>query len=318
MLADLITIADEKECPLLAMIPKDKKITGTLARWQADAYETPVTTGVVDGQDVTDYEDPARNRQELKVYCQKVRRTAKVSEMSEDISNVAGASSGEMARAIMKKMTEIRRDMEATIGSDNDTAADDGTSGYATRGLGEWIKATAQTVLPVPAAFRTPAASIDTTAMASLTEAIFKAVLASVYTQRGKSQNLTLIVGTALKTAITAFTMYKGGDTNTYGVIRAYTSEMNGKKITSNVTLYDGDFNQVAILPSLLLAAGTSNAPTRRGYVLDMDLVALAFGKMPQVNTLPDLDGGPRKVIKAIFCLKVLNPVGLAKFAATS
>jgi len=317
-LADLILIADEKECPLTAMIPKGRKPTNTLARWQVDAYETPDTTGVVDGQDVTDYENPGRNRAELSVYCQRKWRPVMVSKMAEDVSVVAGASAGEMARAVRKKIEELRRDIEATIGSDNDTAVDDATTPYKTRGLGEWIKATAQSTLPVPTAFLTPAASINTTAMASLTEALFKGVLQSVYEQRGKAQNLTLVVGTALKTAITAFTNYKGGDTNTWAVIRAFTQEADSKHITSNVTLYDGDFNQVAILPSLLLASGTPSAPTRRGYVLDMDLLEMAFNQTPQVSPLPDMGGGPRKLIDTIFALKVLNPLGLGKFAATS
>lgn len=317
-LADTITCADEKEKPLLAMIPKGRKPVAMLARWQADAYETPDTTGIVDGKDVESFEDGAKNRQELKVYCQKRRRTAKVSEMAEDVSEVAGAPEGELARAIDKKLEEIGRDIEAALCSDNDTTADDGNTPYRTRGLGSWINNSAQSVLPVPAAFRTPTASIDTTAMASLTEALFKGVLASVYEQRGKAQDLIALVGKDLKTAITDFTQFRGSSTNTYGTIRAYNQDLNNRKIVSNVTLYEGDFNMVKLVPSLLLAAGTSNAPSRRGYILDMDLLELCWHKKPQVKQLPDLDGGPRAVIKAIFCMKVLNPLGLGKFAATA
>jgi hypothetical protein len=317
-LADTITIADAKEKPLLAMIPKGRKPVATLARWQADSYEAPNTGGVIDGKDVESFEDGAKNRQELKVYCQKVRRTAKVSEMAEDVSEVAGAPEGDLARSIDKKLEELGRDIEATLCSDNDTQADDGGKPYKNRGLGSWISSSAQSTLPVPAAFLTPAASLDSTAMASLTEDTFKGVLKSVYEQRGKSQELTLLVGTDLKTAITGFTQFRGSSTNTYGTIRAYNADLNGKKITSNITLYEGDFNSVRIVPSLLLASGTTNAPSRRGYVLDLDMLELCWAKKPQVKQLPDLDGGPRAVIKAIFCMKVKNPLAFGKFAATS
>jgi hypothetical protein len=272
---------------------------------------------VVDGQDVTNFENAGQNRQEIKTYCQKSRRTAKVSEMAEDVSVVAGAPS-EMARSVDKKIEELGRDIEATLCSDNDTAVDDGTNGYKTRGLGSYINNSAQSTLPVPAAFRTPAASIDSTAMASLTEALFRGVLASVFIQRGKTQTLTLLCGTDLKAAITNFTQFKGADSNTYGTIRAYSNELDGKRIVTSITVYEGDFNTVNLVPSLLLAVGTSNAPTRRGYLIDWDLLELDWNKMPQVNTLPDLDGGPRKVVKAIYCLKCLNPLGFGKFAATS
>jgi hypothetical protein len=317
-LADTISVADAKEKPLLAMVPKGRKIVNTLARWQADKYDDPVTDGVVDGKDVESYENAAEYRQELSVYCQKVRRTAKVSEMAEDVSNVAGASAGELARSIDKKLEEIGRDIEATLCSDNDTQADDGTNAYKTRGLGSWINNSAQSVLPVPSAFRTPAASINATAMASLTEALFKGVLKSVYEQRGKNQDLILLCGTALKETISSFTQVSSGATNVYTTIRAYNQDINNRKIINNILVYEGDFNTVKLVPSLLLASGTSNAPTRRGYVLDMDMLELSWNKMPQVKQLPDLDGGPRAVVKAIFCLKVLNPLGLGKFAATS
>jgi hypothetical protein len=188
--------------------------------------------GVVDGEDVTSYENAAKNRQELSVYCQKVRRTAKVSEMSEDISNVAGAKAGELARSVDKKLEELGRDIEAIMCSDNDTQADTGALPYKTRGLGSWINNSAQSVLPVPAAFRTPAASINTTAMASLTEALVKGVLKSVYTERGKNQDLTLLCGTALKEVFTGFTAIASG-TNAYATSRSYQAELNDRKIVS-------------------------------------------------------------------------------------
>jgi hypothetical protein len=317
-LVDLISIADVKEKPLLAMVPKGDDIQNTLAQWQVDSYETPNTAGVVDGKDVDNFEDAARNRQMLKVYCQTVRRTAKVTRLADKVSRIAGASKGELARAVDKKLEEIGRDIEATLCSDNDTQADDGSAPYKTRGLGSWISSSAQSTLPVPAAFRTPSASIDTTAMASLTEDILRTVAKSVYEQRGKSQSLTLLCGTDLKNTISGFTAYKGSSTNTYAAIRTYNRSIEDNKLTNVVSVYEGDFNVITMIPSLLLASGTSNAPTRRGYLLDLEMLELCWANKPAVEKLPDLGGGPRRMIEGTFMLKVTNPLSLGKFAATS
>ena len=318
-LSDYITITDAKEKPLLAMIKKGERVVNTLHRWQVDAYESPATGGIVDGADISDsdYENAAANRKEVSVYCQKSRRSAKVSEMAEDISRVAGASEGEFSRSIRKKLEELGRDIEATICSDNETAADDGSDAYKTRGLGKWILNSAQSTLPVDSAFRTPATSLDATAMASLTEALFKDVLKSVFEQRGRAQDLTLLCGTDLKKTITGFTQFASG-TNQYASIKTYNQQAKERSIISNITVYEGDFNRVTIHPSLLLGSGTSNAASRRGYVLDMSMLELNWNKHPQVNRLPDLDGGPRAVVKAIYALTVKNPLGLGKFNATS
>jgi len=318
-LSDYITVTDAKEKPLLAMIKKGERVVNTLHRWQVDAYESPATGGIVDGADISDsdYENAAANRKEVSVYCQKSRRSAKVSEMAEDISRVAGASEGEFSRSIRKKLEELGRDIEATLCSDNDTVADDGSDAYKTRGLGQWIQNGAQALLPVDSAFRTPTASVNATAMASLTEALFKDVLKSVFEQRGRAQDLTLLCGTDLKKTITGFTQFASG-TNQYASIKTYNQQAKERSIISNITVYEGDFNRVTIHPSLLLASGTSNAPTRRGYVLDMSMLELNWNKHPQVSRLPDLDGGPRAVVKAIYALTCKNPLGLGKFAATS
>lgn len=319
MLADFISIADAKEKPFLAMVPKSRNLTNMLMQWQADAFATPVLTGIADGQDVGEYENAAANRALVKNYCQKVRRTAMVGDIAENVSDVAGAKSGELARALDKKTEEISRDIEAILCSDNDAQEETSSAApYQTRGLGTWIKATAGSTLPVPTAFLTPAASIDSTAMASFTETLLRGVLKSIYTQHGKSQNLTLLCGTALKEAITAFTAFQSSSANTFGTIRAYQADKDGGKITNSVTAYEGDFNTVAIHTSLLLANNTTNAPTRRGYVLPWDMVELRWNRMPTVTKLPNMGGGPRAMVEAIFGLAVKNPLALGKLAATS
>lgn len=317
-LLDFICVADVKDKPLLAMIPKEKKARNMLMSWQADKYSAPNTGGVADGVDVENFEDGAADRALIQNYQQKFRRSTMVGDLAENVSEVAGAPEGELARALDKKTEELSRDIEAALCSDNDANLETGKANpYKTRGLGAWIKATAGTPVPVPAAYLTPAASIDSTAMASFTESLFKGVLGSMFIQYGKRQDLTLVAGTDLKTQISTFTQVASG-TNAYGSIRTFNQDLDSQKITSNITIYEGDFNTVHIVPSLLLANGTSNASTRRGYLLAWDFLGLAWNRSPRVKQLPDLGGGPRGYIDAILGLVYKNPLIGGKFAATS
>jgi hypothetical protein len=188
--------------------------------------------------------------------------------------------------------------------------------------LGDWIKSSAQTVLPVPTAFLTPSASIDSTATASLTESLVKGVLESVFTQYGKSQDLDLVCGTALKKAFTGFTQTSSGSTNTQVNLRTFNQDISEKKITSNILVYEGDFNTVRLHTSLLLAQTGTSSPSNtgkaRGYVLAMDRLALSWGWQPKVTPLAADGSGPRAMIEAVIGLVCKNPNVLGKFAATS
>lgn len=320
MLADYITIVDAKDKPLLSMIPKSKKLTNTLARWQVDSYDAVNLAGQPDGQDATDFEDAAENRGELQVYCHYNRRTAKVSKLAEDVSVIAGAPEGEFARSITKKLEEIGRDIEAVMGSDNATQADTGVLGYETAGLGTWINATAYTPVDVTTA-HPPSASIDATAAASLTEATVAGVLQSVFQQSGKRQDLDLVCGPDLKRVFTGFTQVSTGAANSATLaVKTYNTDTSAKKIVSNIMVYEGDFNTIRLHPSLLLAqdSATANVQEGRGYVLDMNMLELRWNQMPKVTKLPDLGGGPRAIIEAIWAMIVKNPKGLGKFAPTS
>lgn len=323
MLFDLISLDDYKEKPLLAMIPKEQKLKNMRLDWQADLYDVPNTTGVADGVPVKNVENAAKDRARLEVYAQKFRRTAGVGTIAEEISNVAGASEGEMARSIDKKLEEIGRDIEVALGSDNDTQLEVSEGApYQLRGLGVWYQATAQTTLPVPANFLTPAASIDTTATASLTEATVKGVLESIFTQYGKSQDLPLVLGTALKKAFTGFTQVASSTTNTQISIRTFNQDISEKKVTSNILIYEGDFNQVQLHTSLLLANTGTRTPSAagkaRGYVVPMDRVALSWGWQPRVTPLAMDGSGPRAMIEAVLGLIHKNPLIGGKFAASS
>ncbi len=96
----------------------------------------------------------------------------------QEASDVAGVSS-EVANAKMKAMREIKRDIEACIGSDNDRQQEAPPAPYKLRALGKWISNTPGS--DVPAAFRTPTGNINSTATGSLSESAFNDVFQSIF-----------------------------------------------------------------------------------------------------------------------------------------
>ncbi len=317
-LANLIALVDAHDCPIVSSAKKGSKPGNTLMQWQADAYAATSTAGVVDGTDVTsgDYQNPGENRAILSNYVQVHRRTIRVSPLSLEISNVAGLKD-ELANGISRKLVEIKRDMEATYLSANDADADDGTNPYKTKALGTWISTSGGSELQVPAAFRTPTASIETTATtANITDSTVQDVLASIYSETGSIKNFTMPLGRTLKRAFTDRLTGTRSVTDASNQVAATQirtfSPQTGKKVTLAVDFFEGDFGTVALVPDNFMPAQTD------GYVLDMDGIEIRYGKLPEVKELPDSGGGPIRMIEAVAALIVHNPLAHGKFDLAS
>lgn len=317
-LADLIALVDAHDCPVVSGAKKGAKPGNTLMQWQADSYDSAVSTGTVDGSDVgsSDYQNPGGNRAILQNYVQIFRRSIRVSPLSLEVSNVAGLKD-EVANGIAKKIVELKRDKESTFLSANDAQADDGTNAYLTKGLATWISTAGGSVLQVPSAFRTPTASIETTATtANITDTTVQDVLASIYSQTGSIKNFMMPLGRTLKRAFTdrlTGTRSVTDATNNIAATQIRTfSPQSGKKVTLSVDFFEGDFGTVALVPDNFMPAQTD------GYVLDMDGIELRYGKMPEVKELPDSGGGPIRMIESVAALVVHNPLAHGKFDLAS
>jgi hypothetical protein len=314
-LADYISLVDAKDTPIVSMAPKGNKPGNTLLQWQADSMPSAVTTGSVDGVDVSSYQNLNSGRAVVSNYIQVFQRAIRVSPLAVDVSVVAGLRD-ELAGMVAKGIKLLKRDMEATVSSNNDAQADDGTNPYLTKALGTWISTSGGSVLQVPSAYRTPSASIATTATASLTETNIQAVLTSIYGQTGQFKEYDGVVGTNLKRAFSnlLFTTTLSS-TSTVGVtgaggtaIRTFSRDANSDAYIASVDIFEGDFGRIKLHPSLFMPDADN------GYVLDMELLELRYTNLPEVTELPDAGGGPARLIKAVAGLVVKNPLGLGKF----
>lgn len=318
-LSDLIAVVDAKTCPVVSTAKKGSEPINPLTQWQADAFATTgVPSGVLSNADISssDFIDNAANRAILSARVQKFREVPSVDDLAQNVSEVAGVGKKrEMARAVTKSLEQIKRQMEAAFCSDQESQEQSGSDPYLTRGLGKWIQNGAQTDLPVAAAYRTPSASINTTATASLTEANVQDVLQSIYEQTGKVSTYSLICGPNLKRAFTGFTRTQFASTNVASAIRTLNQDAEAKKITSTVDIFEGDFGTLELIPSLFLAKNASTAEQlSRGYVLDMDMIELRYNRKPRFQELEDRGGGSRGIVDAICALCVKSPLGLGKF----
>jgi hypothetical protein len=236
------------------------------------------------------------------------------------------------AKAMAKKMVQLKRMLEVSAGSDMEMVAPTGAVGGVSRGMGVWIQATAQTTNPVDANYRPPTGSIDTTPSASMTETIVQNVLQSSYEQTGQRKTFSCVCGPNHKKAYRAFTEKQTSSTNVMSSIRTFTQTAESKKIMATVDIYEGDFGILELIPSLWLAFFTASDPTKtaandatqlaiskaRAYVLDMENWEWLGQQAPMSQEFPDLGGGPRGSVDAIGLTKCWNPKGEAKFAPAS
>jgi hypothetical protein len=312
--ADVISVVDAKSLPVTSMLPKGSEPANSIFDWQADSYDDAVLGGIVDGVDVltTDYVNEASHRAKLHGRIQKFRKPFSVSDIAQNVSDVAGVGKkGEMKRAISHAIIELKRNMEATFCSSQDSQADNGTLPYLTRGIGKWTSSAAQTDLPVPAAYLTPAASILTKTTSTTLETDINALCQSVYAQTGQQGEFDLICGTALKSLFSSFAAWVPSAVSTVP-LRRFNQDANDKSIIATVDFWGGDFGSVKLILSLWLAYDTAVGPTRngRGYLMNWDLWELRYNRQPAFSENPDLGGGPRGYVDAICGLVCYNPLG--------
>ena len=295
-LSSELSILAPELTPLLSLCSKGKA-NSTFTEWTVDILSAPVTAGVAEGADVTSFNNQFSNRARLGNYVQTFRDDYLVSNLQQAVSSVGPA---DFAQAEVKAIKQVKRNVEATISGTQDYTVENGAgTPYTMRGLGNWIKSDNTAI---PAAYRTPAASIDT----SLTETKLNTILASIFAQNGEMNALTLVAGTAVRRTISNFTRANqgAGTDNVYTVMQDATS----KQITLSVSVYDCDFGLLKIAnanPSCTLA-GT-------GYILNPKY--LAFNTLIPMGSkrLEDQGGGPRGFVDMTGTLCVKHPGAFGK-----
>lgn len=260
-LSDIIYDITPTETPFLSGIAK-RSATSTKVEWQTDALAAAsATNAVIEGDDATTDASTATTR--LFNYTQISDKVARVTGTQRAV-NSAGRSD-EMAYQIMKRGSELKRDMESSLLANNAQVLGNDTTARELGGIGSWIA----TNDDLGSGGASPAgdgsdARTDGTQRA-FAEADLKSVLASCWDAGGMPD--TIMVGSFNKQAASAFS---GGATRTV--------EAGEKRLVNAIDIYVGDFGQLAIIPNRFQRA-------RDALVLQMD--------MWEVATLRDIMSTP-------------------------
>ena len=266
-LSDIVTLLEPEATPFVSMAKK-ATASGTFFEWQTDNMATPSFAGVLEGEDASSFDDKAANRAKLGNHIQKLRQTYAVSDLQE-IVDTAGVTS-EFANAESKAVRELKRDLESAVCSAQDRQADDGTNPYKTRGMFKWLGVGGQ-----PSDIPSFAQNVANDTTGTQTESTLNTVLQELYEANGMpGGQLTLIAGPSLKRDISNFARQEGSTT---ALSFQVTQPAESKKITLSVNFYEGDFGNIAILPSVFLnrTSGSATVDADAGLLIDPEYVGI-------------------------------------------
>jgi len=313
-LTDVLTILAPEETPVLSSANK-QKASATFVEWTVDSLSAPVTAGIAEGADVSTFTDKFAGRARLGNYIQKFRRDYQVSDLQEAVDSVGPAK---LAQAEAKSIRELKRDIEATLCGIQDRAQEDGAgTAYALRGLGDWIDSAGPA--DVPAAFRTPAASIADVTDDEFAESELNDIITSIFKVTGSSNSLMLIADTALRRDISDFARIAGVSGTDRDSVRTVNYNGDSSKIKLSVDLYQSDHGIVSVvnanpdcMPTQAGQAGMS------GYLVNPEYYGV-HELIPMGSTrLPNQGGGERGYVDCALTLGVYHPGAHGKITASA
>lgn len=319
-LLDLTTVLAPRQAPVYGMLPK-QAATADLVEWTVDNLRAPdADNAVKEGIDVGDSSGQGDvlkaqfgSLSRLNNRLQHFRDTFNVSKKQEIFDSVTPVR---IQEAEEKAASQLLRDIEKTICSDNGAVTGNGTDAGKMRALGVWTDPTLEagngpqdsdSVTEVPDAFKTSGDAVldETAAGNELTESRFNGMLTAIFEQTGEQSDHVLVAGTKVRNAIIdGFTRVQptAGSKTTF-------NQGDGTDVSYNVEIFQGPFGIVKII-----SANPKCLPNqKRAYLLDPSLLGYAEGMTIGSTMLEDQGGGPRGYIDAMGTLICRGPNGLGK-----
>ena len=251
-LSDVIYNISPTDTPFLSSAGKTKS-TAVLHEWQTDALAAASTSNaVIEGDEATLDAVTATTR--LSNSCQIMDKTVVITGTQEAVDKAGRAS--EIAYQIAKKAKELKRDLEASLTSNNAEVTGSATAARVAGGLRSWVATN-----DVMGTSGTSGGAGNTAAtngtQRAFTESLLKTVIKSVWNAGG---NPTMImVGPFNKQKLSGFT---GNSTR-------FDAGADATLYTS-VDVYASDFGQLQVVPNRF-------SRDREAWVLDMDFWGVAF-----------------------------------------
>jgi hypothetical protein len=305
-LTDAYSVLAPQSTPVLSLAKKTKA-NGRFHEWTVDKLDTPSTTAIAEGTDVSAYTDKFAGMARLGNYVHERRRDYMVSTRQQAVDGVLADM---LAEAEVKCTKEIKRDIEAIICGTQDRANEDGAGTASTaRGLGDWIDSAGPA--DVHADYRTPAASIH--ASGSFTETVLRGMITSRFRTNGEINSSVLVADTALRAAIADFSLTSGDTDIVYRNVNQ--PSVDGLKLM--VGTYETDHGLLSIINmNPACAPDTTNKDT--GYLIDTDFIAVADLIPLGSQRAPNLGAGERGWVDWTGTLVVKHPAAFGKVTTLS
>lgn len=307
--------------PFASMLPAEKQLTSMKSEVTVKKYQRKGHAGVHDATDATDFNTNLGDT--LACYAQKEWYNVGVSDLTDATESGTAKVMEELGIQIDEAYVTLKQAIEARALSDGESAVEDkSTTPYRTRGFMKWAQATAQSHDAVPAAYRPAAAQIYAGTLAAFSEDELAAMVKALYkSTRGQAQELDAFLGIELKAKFSEFTRTQPVATGYEGTRRYQAAD---EKVITNVVervVMDGATLDLHATPNLLLDqdTGADSAGTHMsGLVVDFNMLSLGYVRPPNHKLLPELGGGKKAIVDAIFQLRCKNPLGLMAMKITA
>jgi hypothetical protein len=324
-LLDLTTVLAPRQAPVYGMLPK-QAATADLVEWTVDNLrDADGDNAVVEGIDVgtaggDSLKSQFGNLSRLNNRLQHFRDTFNVSKKQEIFDSVTPVR---IQEAEEKAASQVLRDIEAAICSDNGAVTGGAATAGKLRGLGVWTDATLESgsgpqstddVTEVPDEFKTQGGAVLSDSAQELTEARFNGMLTAVFEQTGEQSDHVLVAGTTVRNSIIdGFTRVRHTTLeNSFSTGNGTTfNQGDGTEVNYNVEIFQGPYGIVKII-----SANPKCLPDqKRAYLLDPSLLGWSEAMSMGSTMLEDQGGGPRGYIDAMGTLCVKGPNGLGKIS---
>jgi hypothetical protein len=324
-LAEAFVNAEKRSLPFTSAVPKGAAPVNAQLEYPVEKYDTPSTAGAGDEADPVQYQNPRQNDGLLYARVQTWERAAKVGGSAVTFMHLAHdvTPKNVVAKAIAKKLVEMKTDMETTFLSDNEAQIEvSATVPNLTRGLGGWIKSTAQAVYPVPAPYLTPADSIDaSTTTGNYNDTTITAVAESMFTQHGdETSDIDVWAGSSWKRNLGRITYYQKVDAGLTSV-RRFNQDAEDDVILGKVDVLATDFGTFKVRLSRwinTLGDPTSTASKLLAYACPMEKLELRMADTPYMLPLARTGRNQKFLVTCTGALAVTNPLPFGKWAPAS
>jgi hypothetical protein len=268
-LSDIIYNISPTDTPLMSSIGKTKA-TAVYHEWQVDSLAAAsLSNAAVEGADATSatmgVTTRAGNRTQI------FQKTVQIAGTLEAVDK-AGRKS-EKAYQLAKASSEVKRDMELTLLSNQVAAAGNSSTARTLGGLQAWLATNGDFGTNGVAGASGTTARTDGTDR-TFTETVLKTVVKEVYTAGGNPK--VLMVNPAHKQTVSAFAGIAA---------QRYMAPSNeATTIIGAADVYLSDFGTMAVVPNRFMNA--TNACDETAFVIDPDMLAIAYLRPFSTNEL--------------------------------